>query len=79
MASVGRAFGTAVFGIGALYSVITLIQGSGYPLIAEHYLFPFADGWSPYHQFLFDSFLNLVLCGGLAFLIAPKRRLKASE
>jgi hypothetical protein len=66
-----------LFALGVLSSIDNLITGSGYAALgAIHYLIPAADRWSSHQQFLLDQIFNLVLCGTLAYFIAPKQWLK---
>lgn len=66
-----------LFALGVLSSIDNLIRGSGYaPLGAIHYLILAADRWSSYQQFLLDQVFSFVLCGVLAYFVAPKRWLK---
>ena len=75
--SIIRAAACAFFAVGVMYTVSNLIQGHGYPMLgAFHHLSPATDRWDRHTQFLLDQFLNLILCGVLAYLVAPKTRAK---
>ena len=66
--------------LGVLSSISNLMEGRGYPpLLAVHWLIPATDRWDDHQQFLLDQISNLVLCGVLAYFVAPKRRFKWSR
>jgi small basic protein len=63
--------------LGVLSSISNLIQGRGYAaLLAIHYMIPAIDRWDDHQQFLLDQIFNLILCGVLAYFVAPRQWLK---